>query len=43
MHDYVTGAVCLAGPVDEQLNSNYHGNWVWARFEIVLHDVLDVW
>ena len=35
MHDYVTGGFCLAGLVDKSLDSNYHGNWVWAGFEIV--------
>ena len=27
--------ICLAGLVGEQLDSNYHGNWVWVGFEIM--------
>ena len=27
--------ICLAGLVDEKLDPNYHGNWVWVGFEIV--------
>ena len=27
--------ICLDGLVGVQLNSNYHGNWVWVGFEII--------
>ena len=34
MEEYITVAVfCLAELVDEQLDSNYHGNWGWVGYE----------